>query len=371
MDAARLRSAYPVLQGTAYLNAGTCGPVPEAAERAACDAWRRGLDEGRSGTFYQRLVALSDELRERYAALVGAAEPGDVALMAGTSDGCGRVVAGLKLGAGDEIVTADDEHPGLQGPLGAAIQQRGVTVRAVPLADVADAVSPATRLVACSHVSWASGAVAPVAALAEVARSGIPVLLDGAQGVGAVPVDVGALGVTFYAGSGQKWLCGPVGTGMLWVDPAWRDRLAVPAPAYGNLAEPAAGLDSELAPDARRFDTPSQDLATIAAAIGALDVLADAGWAGVHARSSALAAQLADRLRESGHEVLDRGATTLVAWSCADDAEAEAGRDRLAAAGVVVRNLPGTGRLRASVGAWNDEDDLERLVGALAARDAA
>jgi L-cysteine/cystine lyase len=368
MDAAHLRSAYPVLQRAAYLNAGTCGPVPEAAHRAACEAWRFGVEAGRSGTFYERLLALAAQLRERYAALVGAAEPHDVALMAGTSDGCGRVVAGLGLREGDEIVTADDEHPGLQGPLAAAQQQRGVTVRAVPLADVADAVSPATRLVACSHVSWASGAFAPVEALASVARDGVPVLLDGAQGVGAVPVDVRALGATFYAGSGQKWLCGPVGTGMLWVDPAWRERLAVPAPAYGNLAEPAAGLQSGLAPDARRFDAPSQDLATIAAAVCAHDVLAGAGWAGVHARASAMAAQLAERLRDAGHEVLDRGASTLVAWQCADDAEAESERDRLAAAGVIVRNLPRTGRLRASVGAWNDEDDLERLVGALSAR---
>ncbi|HEU4976808.1 MAG TPA: aminotransferase class V-fold PLP-dependent enzyme [Baekduia sp.] len=368
MDAARLRSAYPVLRRTAYLNAGTCGPVPEAAQRAAAEAWQDGVQEGRSGSFYERLGTLSTQLRERYAQLVGAGEAGDVALTTGTSDGCGRVVAGLELGPGDEVLTADDEHPGLQGPLAAARRERGVTIRAVPLADVADAVSAATRLVACSHVSWASGALAPVDALAAVARGGVPVLLDGAQGVGAVPVDVRALGVTFYAGSGQKWLCGPVGTGMLWLDPAWRDRLAVPAPAYGNLAEPGAGLDSDLAPDARRFDAGSQDLATVAAAACALDVLGEAGWADVHSRARDLAGQLADQLRAAGHDVVDRGPSTLVSWQLAGDAEAEAERDRLAAEGIVVRNLPGTGRVRASVGAWNDEDDLARLVGALAGR---
>jgi L-cysteine/cystine lyase len=363
MDPARLRAAFPVLERTAYLNAGTCGPVSAAAQRAAVEAWRLATEEGRGAGFYERVFALTGQLRERYAAVLGAA-PADVALTAGTSDGCGRVVAGLELGPGDEILTADDEHPGLQGPLIAAREQRGVTVRAVALADLPDAVGPATRLVACSHVSWHSGAVAPVEALAQVARD-VPVLLDGAQGAGAVPVDVGALGATFYAGSGQKWLCGPVGCGMLWVAEAWRDRVAAPAPAYPNLAEPARGLDGALAADARRHDLPSIDLATIAAAVCGLDVLAEAGWDQVHARAIAQAGALADRLAEAGHAVVPRGASTLVSWACADDAEAMAVRNRLAAVGVVIRDLPGTGRLRASVGAWNDEDDLQRLLSAL------
>ena len=79
-------------------------------------------------------------------------------------------------------------------------------------------------------------------------------LLDGAQGAGAVPVDVDALGCAFYAGAGQKWLCGPVGTGMLWVAPAWHDRLAAAGPTYLNLDEPGAGLDAAPRRDARRHD---------------------------------------------------------------------------------------------------------------------
>jgi L-cysteine/cystine lyase len=366
MDAARLRAAFPVLGRIAYLNAGTCGPLPAAAQRAAVEAWRFGTEEGRSGAFYQRLMPLSDQLRERYAGLLGARAE-DVALTAGTSDGCGRVVAGIALRPGDEIVTADDEHPGLQGPLIAAREQRGVTLKAVPLAEIPDAVSENTKLIACSHVSWHSGAVAPVAAIVAAARaSDIPVLLDGAQGVGAVPVDVGALGVAAYAGSGQKWLCGPVGCGMLWVAPEFSGRIAALAPGYRGVADHDVGLASGLVDTALRYDLPSQDLATIVAATAAFDILAEAGLASLQERAIGLAASLASSLAAAGFSVLPRGNTTLVSWTVdGGDEAAVAVRDRLQAGGVTIRDLPGTGRLRASVGAWNDEDDLQRLLTAL------
>jgi L-cysteine/cystine lyase len=367
MDAARLRAAFPVLERTAYLNAGTCGPVPAAAHRAAVDAWRYATEEGRSTEFYMRLVPLAEQLRERYATLLGAS-PDEVALTAGTSDGCGSVVAGLDLGPGDEVITAADEHPGLTGPLIAAREQRGATIRAVPLADIPSAISDTTTLVACSHVSWHSGAVAPVAEIVAAARAhgDVPVLLDGAQGVGAVPTDVRALGADFYTGSGQKWLCGPVGCGMLWIAPDQTTRLASPAPSYGGLAEPAAGLDSALVENARRHDTPLRDLSTVAAAVAAFDVLAEAGFDALRERAIGQAARLASALTDSGFDVMPRGDSTLVSWTVPGGSEAAvATRDRLQEQGITIRDLPGTGRLRASVGAWNDEDDLERLLTAL------
>ena len=91
-------------------------------------------------------------------------------------------------------------------------------------------------------------------------------------------------------------------------------------------------------------------------------MLEQAGWEEVQERAVAQARRLADLLRESGRAVMPRGATTLVAW---EDPYAEQTRDRLAGAGVVVRNLPGRALLRASVGAWNDDSDLDRLLSAL------
>ena len=356
MDAAALRSQFPVFERLAYLNAGTCGPLPSAAAAAQASVLEECARRGRAAAYYEQAHALATQRRAAYGALLNA-EPADIALTSSTSEGIVRVIAGLGLKPGDEVVTTDEEHAGLLGPLAAARAQRGIEVRVVPFGAVADGVTTETRLVACSHVSWVTGRIVP-----DVSALDVPVLLDGAQGAGAIGVDVGKLGCDFYAASGQKWLCGPVGTGMLWVSPAWADLLAATGPTYVNLANPGAGLDAVPAAGAARHDASAQSLEVAAAAAASFVVLASAGWEELHERAASLAARLADALADRGFEVASRDPTTLVSWR---DPDPPAARERCAAAGVVIRDLPGTGLLRASVGAWNDESDLERLLAAL------
>jgi selenocysteine lyase/cysteine desulfurase len=356
MDAAALRAQFPVLERIAYLNSGTDGPLPAAAVTAGRDELAAEAAEGRAMAHFERRRALQDELRGGYARLVGA-PPEEIALTTSTSDGLGRLLAGLDLQPGDEILTSDQEHPGLLGPLRHA-RGRGIAIRLVPFAKLAESVGPRTRLVTVSHVSWVGGERA-AAALGEL---DIPVVLDGAQGAGAVPVDVKALGCAAYSASGQKWLCGADGTGFLWLDPAFAEQAQVVAPSYMTLAEPARGLDSPLRATAARFDTASLSRESVAISLAALGLLEQAGWTAVHERGARQAAALAAALAERGHAVAPRAEGPLVSWADADD---EATRDRLAAAGIVVRNLPGRGLLRASVGAWNDESDLDRLLSAL------
>jgi len=358
MNAAALRAQYAVLDSTAYLNAGTCGPLPAAALRAGAVAGQAASEHGRGTEYFEEMLWVRERLRAAYAGVIGGRSE-EVALTTSTSDGMARVLSGLGLRRGDEVLTADDEHPGLYGPLSAA-RAFGIDVRTVPLAEIADAVSPRTRLVACSHVSWTSGALAP-RALASLGED-VPVLLDGAQSVGAIPVDVTALGCAFYAGAGQKWLCGPVGTGVLWIAPSWRERLAVITPAYLNLSEPGTGLHAEPWPDARAFDAPAIPYEAMVAALTAHDVLAVVGWSAVHERATGMAAALAERLRSTGRAVAPRGDSTLVSW---EESDPDATVARLAREGVTIRSLPQTPYVRASVGAWNDASDLERLLEAL------
>jgi selenocysteine lyase/cysteine desulfurase len=356
VDPAAFRAQFPVFERFAYLNAGTDGPIPRAAGDAAAAALESQVADGRVYTHFEARRALLDDLREGYARVLDC-EAADVALTTSTSEGLGTVLGGLDLGPGDEIVTSDSEHPGLLGPLIVA-RSRGVTVRAVPFAQLAEAVGATTTLVACSHVNWLTGELAP----AELAEVPVPVILDGAQGAGAIAVDLRALGCVAYAAAGQKWLCGADGTGMLYIDPEFGAGVRPATPGYLAFEDPSRGLESELRADARRFDTPSLARETLALSVASIETLIAAGLDDVYARAAALAGRFATALAESGRSVAPRADTTLVAW---EDPDPEAARARLLEAGLIVRNLPGTTYLRVSVGAWNDESDLERLLAAL------
>ena len=360
MDVAALRAQLPVLERLAYLNAGSVGPVARAAVEAADADLRLQLEQGRgSRAYFDHARGLADRLRVRVAGLLGC-DPWEVALTGATTDGVNAVLAGLDLAPGDEIVTRDEEHPGLLAPLGLARARRGVEVRMVPFAELAGAVGPRTRLVACSHVSWLGGRMADTAALAAC---GAPVLLDGAQGLGAVPVDVRALDCDYYAASGQKWLCGPIGSGYLYVREKLIDALSPAWPGYGTLSDPLRAIDLPYVPGAARFDGGFPPSHQTAWALAALDVLESAGLDELMGRAATLAARLAELLTARGLTVAERGRSTLVSWEAADPKAESA---KLLEAGFLVRDLPGTPYVRASVGGWTSEDELERLADVVA-----
>jgi L-cysteine/cystine lyase len=347
------RAQFPVLERYAYLQAGSVGPLALTTVEAIRAEEETGLREGRgSYARFMRLLEMREELRAEVAALVGVAAE-QVALTASTTDGCNIVLSGVELGPGDEVVTTTDEHFGLLGPLHASGAR--VLVAEPDPGRIVDAVTPRTRLVALSHVLWTTGAVLPVHELR--AETGVPILVDGAQSVGTIPVD--ANGLDYYTISGQKWLCGPEGTGALVVaDP---DGLRIGHPSY--LSQDAYEQDGAFAPKpgAARFDpnlTPAAHTAGLRAAIRAIP-----DWAYERARETA--ERFRERLREAGCDVVVPGErATLVSWRVSPD-ESESVVAALAEARVIVRDLPGRGLVRASVGWWTNEDDLERLVAAL------
>ena len=361
------RARFPVLQRHAYLNAGTFGPLARATVAAMEDLRAWEAVNGRGGRPYFDAML---ERRERVRALLAeqiAVPPSHLALTESTTQAVHVVVTGLGLGPGDEVVTTDAEHFGLTGPLAASgASLRIARVRDAAAVDVFELVraqlTPRTRLLALSAVSWFDGTVFPWEELREA--TGLPVLVDGAQSAGAIEVDASA--ADYYTLSAQKWLCGPDATGALYV----RDPEALPARlvAYPSQAEYdiAAGT-WEPKPGAARFDpgfAPATSMAGLEAALTGLP-------RGRFERARSLTERCRELLAAEGHDVAtEAGQGTLVAFrwpgapGAADAAEASA---QLYQRGVIVRDLPGTNLLRASVGWWNDGSDLERLVEALAA----
>jgi L-cysteine/cystine lyase len=352
------RAQFPVLERYAYLNAGSMGPLPRAAADAISDAAAQDLGRGRGGRpYYEGMLSLREDVRARIASLL-AVDSDRVALTMSTTDSIHVVLAGLGLGPDDEVVTTDSEHPGLVLPLhvtGARVVVADVRNRAADEAKQAilDRVTERTRLIALSHVLWTTGHLIPVHELRR--ETGLPVLVDGAQSAGAIAVD--ATGVDFYTVSCQKWLCGPDPLGALYVaDP---DGLRVGLPTY--FAQESFDPDGSFVPKpgAARFDSGWLSLPSLAGLLAAIDVAPE--WR--FERAAEIAARCRDVLAERFEVVTEPGHATLVSFRAPGDPT-----ERVAAAydrGVIIRELPGTGLLRASCGYWTSDDDLERLVEAL------
>jgi L-cysteine/cystine lyase len=351
-----LRAQFPVFERVAYLNAGTNGPVPRRAFEATDAALLEQLEHGRSSkAWFERMVERIDLLRERVAGLLGASQA-DVALTGSTTDGINAVLHAVDLAEGDEILTSDEEHPGVLGPLATARDTRGAAVRVVPFEELPDEVRSDTRMVVTSHVSWATGRVMDTAPLAA---SGALVVLDGAQGLGAIPVDVRTLGCDFYAASGQKWLCGPGGMGYLYANPELVPDLPAPWSGYHAMEWSEQALVPALHPDARRLSTGYPAPHHVEWSHASIDVFEEAGLGEVHERAVDLAERFAAMLLERGIEVASRGLSTLVSFEVP---QPETFAQRAADEGIVIRHLPGRPWARASVGAWNTAEELERLA---------
>ena len=274
---AAVRAALPALEAGIYLNTGSVGPIPAETAAAMNEIATYELTTGRAHPDYwldtlQRMA----EARAAVAAVL-VADAADIALTHSATDGMNIGAWSIDWKAGDRAVTTGLEHPGGTGALHNLRERFGIDIAYVDVgaADDQDAVLAAfdaaiderTRLVAVSHVLWATGAVLPIAGIAEIAHArGALMIVDGAQGAGAIPVELAATGADVYAVSAQKWLLGPEGMGAIAVAPGVRDRLLPSFGGYfsfetvdpdgrgGGLAERAALRVVELPPAIDRRD---------------------------------------------------------------------------------------------------------------------
>jgi len=342
------RAQFPVLERHAYLNAGSNGPLARATVDALVGQAQRDLTEGRSGAAYlERMFELREEARRGFADVLRV-DVDRVALVDSTTRGCATVLAGLGLSAEDEVVTTDQEHFGLTGPL-YATGARVVMVEADEDAILA-AITPRTRLVATSHVLWTTGRRLDLHRLKR--ESGLPLLVDGAQSAGAIEVDMGEL--DFYTVSAQKWLCGPDPSGALYVrDP---ELIRIKSPSYFSQESYDLSGAFVARPTSARFDAGWVGVPSLVGLVAALGTHPE--WR--YTRAAEAAARCRELLEPHVEIVTPPGHSTLVSFRPpGDPAELVASLEER---GVVVRELPGRNLVRASCGWWTSDDDLERLV---------
>ena len=314
----RVRSEFLTSDELAYMNSGSLGPMPRPVYYALVDGYR-GLasDPGRENA---RHVAAQADLRAKLAAFVHA-DPAEIALTRNTTEGMSFVANGLDLEAGDEVLCSFHEHPGGLEPWKLLARRRGVVVRELPFpiptpdpADIVgrfeDAITPRTKVISVSHVTFPTGCMLPVRALAALARPrGILTVVDGAHGIGMLALDVHDLGVDCYASSPYKWMGAPVGTGFLYLRGELQDQLW-PTVANTGWDDPERG--------AARYDRLGQRAGPLLMATSAaLDFQNAIGRERIEQRIRALAGRLRERLAEipqvrvhtSAHPLLACGLT--------------------------------------------------------------
>ncbi len=383
---AALRQELPVVERLVYLNTGTAGPLPRRTAAAIAAANERQLLDGRASfkVYMEEYFPLLDDVRARFARLLGA-DVGEIAITHHTTEGMNIATWGLNWQPGDEIVVTTHEHEAGLLPAYAVAQRFGLRLRLVEVGESLDqlaeavtaAISPRTRLVSVSHVTFTTGAVLPVQAIAEAAhRQGALVAVDGAQSVGAIPVDVHALGVDFYAAPGQKWLCGPEGVGALYVRKASLSTLAPTyIGAFGLRDFEAMDLTGNFlpAPDARRYEQSSIYWPTLYGMRESLRWLdEEIGWPWLFAQTEAITERCRAMLGELPGVTLHTPAPhgPLTAFSVAG-LEAQATATQMAEQGIVIRSIPHYNWLRVATGFFTTDADLARLRDGLLALQAA
>ena len=329
----------------------------------------------RLGASYARYATRGADARAAFAEALSSV-PERIALTHSTTGAVNLALGGLDWQAGDEIITTDGEHPGLDAPLDELARRFGVIVHRAAVLGQADTagpiealVTPRTRLVALSHVLWGSGQILPLARIAAAAHAqGALLLADGAQSVGAIIVDPVAEGADLYTASGQKWLLGPSGTGALWVREGLEEQLALAQAGY--LSRDLHGEGAPLWPGARRFDGASLAPASLRGLAESVRFRRERiGWEAGVVRAGELAVRFRETLAALDGVTVDvpeGPLASLVVFSI-EGVDPEQASAALEQRGVLVRWIAHPRRLRASVGAWTDESDLTRLLEGIAA----
>lgn len=400
--AQKLRNQMPAADKLAYFDHAAVAPITAPAAAAIAEYARAAATEG--DLPWPKWALAVERLRTVAAEFLGA-DQDEMALVNNTTQGIGLVAEGFPWQAGDNVVVPDNEFPSNSLPW-SNLARRGVELRRIPIApsgvlelsQLARAIDARTRIVSVSWVGFISGYRIDVGEVAElVHRRGALLMLDAIQGLGAFKIDVHATGVDFLAADGHKWMLGPEGAGLFYLRREHLDLLQPLGLGWNSLAGGSFDPNSlQLKATAARYEGGSANMPGLLGLHESLSLLhqlhlgaADDSTSGereLHRLGNGYSPiaravlsgteQLAERLQQQDFRVYlpadpqRRSGILCISWpsrtgtdSDISETVALAARKHCIAAGVVL-SVRG-GRLRASTHAYNNVEDIERLIDVL------
>jgi len=302
-----VRDEFPLNHNRVYFNNGTMGPSPysviDAIKEALLDIDTRGEVDG------------WERARPKVASLVNV-DPSTISLTHNTTEGINIVAAGLPLKRGDEVILTTHEHAGNALPWLNRAHLDGITIRTFSPAQTAaenlnrinDLISSSTRAIAIPHITCTTGNVLPAQEIAKLGHDkGLWIFFDGAHVPGMLPLDLNDLGCDFYAACCHKWMCGPKGTGFLYVKKEMLDVLQ--AKMIGAYCDTGWDLTVDpplfkgYVPTAHRYDYATQSAPTFIGLAATVDFLNRIGLKNISGRNTSLAAHLQKGLLDLGERI--------------------------------------------------------------------
>lgn len=388
----KYRQQFPALANKAYFNYGGQGPLPESALEAIYAAYKRvqvgGPFSGEIGAWVAQEAmltrcAIANEL---------AVPPETIALTEDVTVGCNIALWGIDWRSGDHLLLSDCEHPGIVASVMELQRRFNIEVSVCPLAAtlnegdavavIASYLQPNTRLLVISHILWNTGQVLSLAEIVKVCHEfpqtpdlpvnnhKIRVLVDAAQSVGVLPLNLIESGVDFYAFTGHKWWCGPEGLGGLYVS---ADALADLHPVFigwRGIVTDANAKPIGLKPGAQRYEIATSAYPLYAGLRSAIALQHQ--WGTIEERYAEicrLSKYLWEHLSELSHvECLRTSAPEagLVSFRVTNGMPHKKLVDLLEKQGIMVRTILNPDCVRACVHYFTTEAEIDKLVGAIA-----
>ncbi len=372
-----VKQQFPLQEDLIYMNNGGLGPSPYHVIETINSQMLKWESISETGHH------LGDGVREKAAKFFNCGMD-EIAFTRNATEGMNIIARGLPLKKDDEVLMTTHEHPGGAMPWLGLAKDIGIRVKLFEpgvtneenLKIIESNITRKTKALMISHIPCTTGLIFPAKEIAEIChQKGIYYVLDGAQVLGMIPVDFNELGCDFYTSSGHKWLCGPKGTGIIYIR---RDMLDIWRPTYvGAYSDKIYKLEEQLLEyqkAAKIVEYATRNTPIIMGIGASLDFLVAIGMDKVAVRGRALARHLKEKLSEIDNVELltpmdSKLSGAIVTFKILDDRKSYADYIAQIKKEYNIRLRPigehGLNAIRASLHIYNNFEQIDRLVDAV------